>query len=312
MAAGAVERKARLKRSAFVVGFLAPATLVYSIFVLWPLLQTFQLGFYRWKGLSKKRTYIGLENFQSLASDENYRGALTNNLALLVFGGLTLVFLGVGIAHALADKSRIAKVTRALYLFPHVASAVVAAIIWSFLVNPSFGLIAKGGKSLGLPIPSDGILATAPWAKATVFAAFVWHALGFFVMLFSAGIESLDREIIEASELDGSSGMNRFWKITWPMLWPLKRVAAVYAVSNVMNLFVIVFVLTQGGPDGATESLLRYLWQKNYDGVFGYVAAMGAVNLVIALLLAGVALLAVGPNPERGRKTGSALTGGAA
>ena len=285
----------------FILSFLLPAVLLYGVFVVNPLIQTFILGFYRWKGVSKKVKFVGLENYDSIFHDSTFWSALTNNLLLLVVGGLILVGAGVGIAAAMQGKDRVAKSVRAIYLFPQVISMVVVAIIWRFMFNPSFGLVTKTGETLHVPLPDAGILASPNWAKMAILIAFVWHGIGFYVMLFGAGIQSIDTEVIEAAELDGSFGWHRFRKVIWPLLWSVKKVATVYVVSNVTNLFGLVFIMTQGGPDHATDSLLYLLYDRNSQSLYGYAAAMGAVNFVVAMLLSGLVLVLTGRNPERTR-----------
>lgn len=288
-------------RTLFILSFLMPAVLLYGVFVVYPLIQTFILGFYRWKGVSAKITFIGLDNYKSILTDDVFWKALTNNLLLLVVGGLVLIGAGVGIALAMQGQDRVAKSVRAIYLFPQVVSMIVVAIIWRFMFNPAFGLVPKAGEAMKIAMPEAGILATPNLAKLAILIAFVWHGIGFYVMLFGAGIQSIDTEVIEAAELDGSSGWHRFSKVIWPLLWSVKKVATVYVVSNVTNLFGLVFIMTQGGPDHATDSLLYLLYDRNSQSLYGYAAAMGAVNFVVAMALSGLVLVLTGKNPERTR-----------
>jgi N-acetylglucosamine transport system permease protein len=238
-----------------------------------------------------------MENFQRIASDDVFWTALKNTLLLLAGSLFALFALGILVAFALQERTRASKVLRSTILFPQVISLVVVAILWMFLYNPSYGLLTKGiylGWSQPLGVRSQALPA--------VWIAFLWWALGFYAMLFSAGLKSIPEEIGEAAALDGSVGGHRFWKITWPLLWSTKRIAATYIVANVMNIFALVVLMTSGGPDRATETLLTYLYEQAFkNSQFGYASALAVVNLLIALSLAGLAFLVFRRNPEASR-----------
>lgn len=294
-----MQRKGRV---AFIVSFLAPATLLYGSLVCIPLIQAFKLSLYSFKGVSSKRSYIGLENYSNLAKDEVYIQALKNNIWLLVVTGIAVMVLGLLLAHAAQGSSPTAKVLRAVYLFPQAISLVVVAIIWQFLYNPSFGLIDSVAKFLHLPIPKDGWLGDPKTALPAVAIAFVWYVLGFYIMLFAAGIKNISEDVFEAAHLDGADGWTRFRKVTWPLLWSVKRVAVTYVAINVLNVFALVFVMTGGGPDRRTESILTYLYEagfKNYQ--FGYASAIAVVNFVVAMVVSLFILWMLRKNPEGAR-----------
>jgi N-acetylglucosamine transport system permease protein len=290
-------------RVRFITAFLSPAVILYGLFVCVPLLMSFYFAMFRWKGVSPKMIYVGLKNFPQVLKDPVSHTAALNQLLMLVIGGLLLITLGITIAHALQEKSRIGRSVQAIMLFPQVISMVVVAVIWRFMWNPSFGLLYKSATQMHLPIPKDGVLGIYGWANAAVLVAFVWHALGFYVMLFSAGLRNLDTEVLEAAEMDGSSGLHRFKTITWPLLWSVKRVAMVYVVSNVMGTFALVKLMTNAGPDNATNVFLTYIHQKGWEqSQMGQAATIAVFSFAASLLLGMIAMSLVGPNPERVRR----------
>jgi len=292
---------AKRGRTGFIIAFLSPAVLLYGFFVVWPLLQAFYYSLFRWKGLSPNKTFIGLENFQNLVKDEAFHKAVWNNLAILVVGGFAILVLGVLLAHGLQSNSRPIRALRGLYLFPQVVSLVVVAIIWQFMYDPSSGLLTKGAGAVGL----DGFtkpLADSSQALGAVGIAFVWYSLGFYVMLFSAGLKQIPEEVNEAAELDGSRGWHRFWAVTWPMLWPVKRIATIYIVINVLNIFALVWVMTGGGPNRATETLLTLLYKTAFkDSLYGYGTSVAVANFIIAMAFAVVLMFLFRKNPEERR-----------
>lgn len=290
------------RRNLFIASFLAPAVAFYGLFVVYPLAQAFALSMYRWRGVSSKKTFVGLDNFQRLWNDEVFWRALKNNLWLLGFAGCSLILLGIALAHGMQTKGRISKLLRSVYLFPQVISMVIVAVLWMFLYNPSFGLVDAGLHAIHVPTPENGWLGDASLALPAVAIAFIWYALGFYVMLFSAGLNGIAAEVYEAAELDGAKGLYRFWKVTWPLLWSIRKVAVVYVAINVMNIFALPFLMTRGGPDRATETLLTYLYEQGFTNFqFGYATALAVANFIIVMGISGLLLFLFRKNPEGAR-----------
>lgn len=287
----------------FILGFLAPAAILYGGLVVWPLLQTFRLSLFTASGLSTRTTYVGTKNFARLAEDEAYRQSLSNTMWMLVVAAVVLIAGGVGLAHLCIGQSRSAKALRATILLPQVMSLVIVAILWMFLLNPSFGPADALVRLIGLEPPQSGWLGDPNTALPSVTAAFIWYALGFYVLLFTAGLRQIPEEIGEAAELDGAHGWFRFRRITWPLLWSIKRIAVTYVVINVMGVFALVQIMTTGGPDRSSESLLTYLFEQGFrNSQFGYAAAIAVANFVLAMGLSLSVLAWFRRSPEVSRR----------
>ncbi len=287
----------------FILGFLAPAAMLYVGLVLWPLIQTFRLSLFTTSGLSSKVNYVGAKNFERLAADEAYRQTLSNGLWMLVVSGVFLIAGGVALAHLSVGNQRTARALRATILIPQVMSLVVVAILWMFLFNPSFGPVDAIVRLMKIEPPRSGWLGDPGTALPSVTAAFIWYALGFYALLFTAGLRQIPEEIGEAAELDGARGWFRFRKITWPLLWSVKRIAVTYVVINVMNVFALVQIMTTGGPDRSSESLLTYLYEQGFrNSQFGYAAAIAVANFLLAMILSLGVLFWFRRSPEVGRR----------
>jgi N-acetylglucosamine transport system permease protein len=284
------------------LSYVAPAAILYGVFVIWPLIQSFGLALYRWRGVSAQRTFVGFDNFRQLRDDPAFWTAIQNNLWLFVIAGSVLVASAVALAHVMQSRNRLTTAVRGIYLFPQVISMVVVATLWMFLYKPNDGLIDAGLKAVGMSGPKLGWLGSPSLALPAVAVAFIWFALGFYVMLFSAGLRQIPDEVNEAASLDGAFGLKKFLHVTWPMLWSVKRVAIVYLLTNVINIFALVFLLTQGGPDRRTEVMLTYLYEQAFrNSQFGYATAMAVVNFLIAMTLSGLIMLWFRRNPEASR-----------
>ena len=293
----------KLSRNLFIATYLFPAVALFGTFVVYPLFQAFAFSFYRWKGISAKRTYIGWDNYKELASDSVFWRTLVNGGWILIVAGFVIFSAGLLIAHGAKGKSKGAKLLRTIYLFPQVVSMVVVAILWSFLLNPTYGLLTGSLKAMHLEGWTRTWLSDSQTALPSVTAAFIWYALGFYIMLFSAGLETIPGEVNEAAELDGSTGLHRFWQITWPMLWSIKRVAATYIVINVMNIFAIVYLMTTGGPDRGTEVMLTYLYEQAFTNFrFGYATSLAIANFAVAMLLSVTIMVVMRRDPQEPRR----------
>jgi ABC-type sugar transport system permease subunit len=285
-------------RTAFIVSFLAPAVAIYGLFVLYPLVQAFSFALYRWRGVSAHRTFVGTKNFADLAKDEAFRTAAFHNIELLIFGGAAIIAIAIAVAHALKSEKPAIQVLRGVVLFPQMVSLVAVATLWTFLFNPQFGPL----KGLLPLFHVDSWLGNSRTALPAVGTTFVWYALGFTIMLFSAGLKALPEEVMEASELDGATGFRRFREVTWPMMWSVKRVAIVNISIAVMNVFALVYLMTQGGPDRASEVMLTYLYENGFvDFQVGYATAIAVANFVIVMVLSVAILFFTRRNPEVSR-----------
>ncbi|HET6382567.1 MAG TPA: sugar ABC transporter permease [Armatimonadota bacterium] len=288
------------QRALFILLFLLPASTLYGVFVLLPLGQALVFSLYRWRGVSEHRVFVGTENFRRLFGDPVFWDALGHNLILLIFAGGVIIILALAIAHAMRSRG---KLLRSVYLFPQVMSLVVVAILWTFIYNPTFGLLNGALRELHIGAHTIAWLGNSSTALAAVAIAYIWQALGFYTMLLSAGIQTIPGEVLEAARLDGAEGLTLLRRITLPMLWAVLRVAIIYLAISTLNIFALVFLMTAGGPDRHTEVMLTYLYEQAFtNSDFGYATALAIANLVIVMAISGVILGVFGRNPQESRK----------
>jgi ABC-type sugar transport system permease subunit len=294
-------------RTAFIVTYLAPAALLYGVFVIWPVLQAIGFSLFKWSGLSSKKTFVGLDNFKQLFHDSVFWEALLHNAWIFVFGGGAILIVGIAVAHGTQGEGRLTKVLRSVYLFPNIMSLVVVAILWEFVYDPHIGLVTSltnlfGGSHASAPgavVQNTSILGNPAKALPAVIITFVWFSVGFYIMLFSAGIRQIPQEVAEASKLDGAEGLFRFRKITLPLLWSVGRISVIYLVINTLNVFALVFLMTQGGPDRKTEVMLTYLYEQAFvNSDYGAATALAMANFVIVMAVSGVVLRLTRKDPS--------------
>jgi len=267
-----------LKRNGFLLACLLPGLVLYCTLVLVPFARTIELSGFRFSGVSTNRKFVGLDNFGKLWESEPFWWAIRNSVTMLLIVGPIILVISMLLAHAAQGTSRLARLMRTVYLFPNLISLVAAALIWRNIYNPSVGLL----RGIGLPGPQNGWLGDLETAFPAFSVAFAWVTLGFYTMLFSAGLAGIPAEVHEASELEGAHGFSKYVLITRPLLWSVRRVASVHITIAALGVFALVNVMTDGEPSGRTQSILNYLYRMmTIEGEFGKAAALGVVMMVI-------------------------------
>ena len=298
----ALSRKTDRKRTVFIVAYLAPAALFYLALVILPLIQAFQYSLYAWSGSSSRATFIGLQNFEKLFHDSQFWNALRHNVWIIFVGGFFIIAVSLGVAHLLSGKGTINRLLRGVVLFPQMMSLTIVAILWLFIYNYQSGLLNGTLVLLHLKGWRHTWLANPHYALAALTIAFAWYAVGFYAMLFSAGLSSIPTEVSEAAALDGATGWTKFVKITWDNLWAMKRIVAVHLTITVLNIFSLIY-LTENVGDPNTNVLLTYMYEKAFtDSELGYATAVAVANFIAAMLLSVIILKLIGRDPTEPRK----------
>lgn len=283
-----------------VAVFLLPAVALYGTFFLLPMAQAFYVAMFRWSGMSQHREFVGLENFHKLlgfgishgqraASDPLFWKALGHNIEFMIVSLLVIIPLALFFGTMLSGQLRGATGYRAIYLFPNVISVVAVAVLWSFIYHPQFGLL-----NLVAGSPHNGWLGEPKTALPCIIATSIWYSLGFYIVLLLAGIQSIPRTFYEAAEIDGAAGWQQFRHVTIPLVWEILKLAIVYLVIHTINIFGLVYIMTDTNPTEHTHTLLTYLYQKAFsESNFGYATAIGVVvfMLIFALSLALMRLM---------------------
>ncbi|MGC8862979.1 MAG: carbohydrate ABC transporter permease [Armatimonadota bacterium] len=279
------------EKYAAIAVFLGPAVVLYAGFLLLPMAQAFYVALFRWRGVSMSKQFVGVDNFRRLLTgDPIFWQCLWHNLAFLLVSLVVIVPLALFFAAALAGRVRGAHTYRAIYLFPNVISIVAVAALWSFVYHPTFGILNALLKSLGLERFVTGWLGEPKTALPCIIVTSIWYSLGFYIVLLLAGIQSIPRSFFEAAWIDGAGTWQSFRHVTIPLVWEILKLAVIYLIIHTINIFGLVWVMTEGGPNFHTETLLTYLYRLAFiESNFGYATALGVVVFVIIF---GVSLTA--------------------
>ncbi len=269
--------------------FLLPALLLYSAFVVIPILQVVGYSFYSWdNGIAQE--FVGLANYARLGSDHVFWAALGHNA---IWVALTLAFpllVGLLLASILAERSpRTIRILSAIYFIPRTIPLVVAGIIWGWIYNPLFGLLNHGLDLVGLGSFAGAWLAEESTALVSLNVVGAWTFFGFCVVIYLGAIQSIDPSLYEAAEIDGAGWWRKFRDITVPLLKNTSVFLGLYAAIEAMRFFDLIWVTTQGGPGYATEVLTTHVYKTFFlVGDFGYAAVLSVVLLIIVLGLSAL------------------------
>jgi N-acetylglucosamine transport system permease protein len=284
----------------FIIGFLAVPVALYGTFVVAAYIQTFQLSLTSWSGLGPIE-YIGFDNFVKLWHDDLFWKSVRHNLFLLlllplitIFIALVFAFLlnvGGGFSRGVTRGVWGSKFYRVIFFFPQLLALAIVAVIFGRVFAPD-----KSGLINGLMPDSFKpwlFLADEQWALTCILSVLVWQAIGFYVVLFSAGLGSISQEIYEAAALDGATRITLFFRITVPLLWSTIQVAWIYLGIAAFDAFALVNIMTvdRGGPDGATSVLALMIYRNAFEySQAGYASALGVVLFFLTLTFAALTL----------------------
>jgi raffinose/stachyose/melibiose transport system permease protein len=265
---------------------LAPALLVFSVFVVYPVLYSLGFSLTKFQGFGQPE-FIGLENYRTLASDAFFWQSLQNTVVILIVSVSLLVPASFGLALLLRRRIPGGGALRALVFGPAIIAPILVGLIWIFILDPKIGLLNRTLEQAGIPpIAWIGGDVLTPFAVSLVF---VWSSIGFAMTIFYAGLQSLPHDVMEASEIDGATGWQQVRFVTIPMLRQTFAIVTILLITNVFKIFELVYMLTGGGPVHRSETLVSYMYFVTFTNQqYG----LGMAIAVIVTLLGGIVSVA--------------------
>ncbi len=275
--------------------FLIPALLVLGLTVFWPAFQAFYLSFFSYDLLQSPQ-WVGLKNFQRLWTDSGFWQTLKNTLLYILIAVPILVTTPLALAILVNQKRKGMHWFRTAYYVPVVISMVVAGIAWKWLYSET-GLLNQGLKYIVSLILPEFTFPSIPWLTSPNFALFsviavtIWKGLGYYMVIYLAGLQSIPEELYEAASLDGSEGWRKHWDITLPLMKPYLILVAVISAISATKVFEEIYVMTQGGPRNSSKTIVYYLYEQAFQNLeIGYACTIGLVLFGIILGLSVVRL----------------------
>lgn len=273
------------KREGYKYGYTLPAMLFVVVMIIFPIIYTVRISFYNWTmSALVPPEWVGLRNYAALLADERFWKSVYHTV-YFSFSALVLeVVLGVAIAILISRKMRFANLVKALFLLPMVATPVAVGLVWMLILEPSIGIANKMLAFANMPVLKW--LASPSQVIPSLIIVDVWEWTPMVALIVMAGLTTLPSEPYEAAEVDGASGWQKFIYITLPLLKQTILVAAILRFIDVFKAFDIIYVMTQGGPNMASETL----------AIFGYLTGfqyyeLGMASSIIVIFLALMLLL---------------------
>ncbi len=276
----------RTQDNLIIALFLLPALILFLLFVIFPIFQSVYYSFFNWKGFGPAVDLVGLNNFKKILSDRVFLLALRNGLFIIAFSLLLQLPLSLGLA-VLVGRNLPGRVFfRTIFFMPYVLSEVITAIMWLFLYNPD----PERGFLNAVLVLFPGTKAQ-PWLGNTdtvllaVFIALTWKYFGFHMLLYLTGLQNIPTEIEEAGRIDGANSFQSFFYITLPLLSSTIRTSVYLSVLGSIQQFILVWIMTKGGPVNASETLATYMYRFGFVRFqLGYGSAVAIYMFLICLI----------------------------
>lgn len=280
----ALARKRNLQKNLVAYSFIAPNFLGFAVFTLGPIIFAFILAFLNWDG-SNPITFAGLQNFIDLLDDDQFKTALFNTIWYTAGTVPLTMACALALAILLNQKIRGRNFFRSVSFFPYVASLVAVAVVWNMIFNPSKGPVNMVLSLLGVKnLP--GWSASKDWAMITVILFSVWKNMGYYMIIYLAGLQGISPELYEAGDLDGANRWHKFRYITLPQLAPTSFFVLIMLTIQCFKVFDQILMLTQGGPGTSTLVLVYNIYNTAFiSWDLGSASAIALVLFAIVLTI---------------------------
>ncbi|MBV9565266.1 MAG: sugar ABC transporter permease [Bradyrhizobium sp.] len=272
-------------RLAVLVLFLPPALLLFTLFVVLPIGEAAWYSGFNWNGFGRPTNWIGFDNYRFVLQTRAFWLALRNNGLIIVVSLLIQLPLALALALMLAERFRGAVALRMLFFLPYILAEIATGLIFSFVYDGDYGLVASIWRLFGAETPH--LLASTDTAMLAVLIVIVWKYFGFHMMLFIAALQGMDRSLIEAARVDGATRAQLLRHVVIPWLYPTIRLSVFFAIVGSLQLFDLVMPLTRGGPADSSNTLVSFLYNNGISRMrVGYGSAVGVILFVICVSFA--------------------------
>ena len=262
--------------------FILPILLVFGLFRIYPSIETLVYSFFDINLVAKTMKPVALKNLLLLAQDATFLKAIRNTLVFALYIVVVSTVLGLVLASLFSSRTRGSAVFKAVYFAPYITSTVAAAVVWTFLYNPRFGLFNSLLELLHLP--GRSWLTSSKEALTSIIIFSIWKTVGYNMVIFIAGLQSIPDSFYEAAIIDGAGPARRFFSISIPLVAPTTIFVVMYNTILALKVFDQVFVLTAGGPADATTVVVLQIYKQAFENYrFGYAASMAFVLFVIII-----------------------------
>lgn len=267
---------------------LAPAVILFIIFMIIPTINVFWMSMFKWGGLVNNKKFVGLDNFKMLLKDSNFLKSFQNTIFLLVIVTIvTMILVIISAAILVREDTKFKNFFRIIFYFPNILSVVVISAIFSAILDPNQGIVNSTLNFLNLNSLTRMWLGDQKVVIWCIAFAMIWQAVGYYMVMYMSSISGISISLYESASLDGATAVQQFFKITLPLVWNTIRTTLTFFVISTINLsFLFVKVMTSGGPDGSSEVFLSYMYKQAYsNSSYGYGMTIGVVVFIFSFVL---------------------------
>ncbi|MCI2048102.1 MAG: sugar ABC transporter permease [Lachnospiraceae bacterium] len=267
--------------------FILPSLAIFMVFMIVPIFMGLYISFTDYDGF-KKMDFVGVQNYVDMFKDSYFLVSFKNNIFYTLFTVPATLILALLLAVAVNRGIRGSAVFKTLFFFPYITSMVAVGIIWTLLFNPTVGPINNLLRSFGISNPPGWLLSTT-WALPAVMIVTVWKWMGYYMIIFLAGLQGIPKQLYEAAEVDGAGRVKKFFNITLPLLSPTTFLVLILLIINSFQVFDLINIMTEGGPGRATNVLVYRIYQEGFKYMhFGYASAEAYFLFAIILIVTGI------------------------
>jgi raffinose/stachyose/melibiose transport system permease protein len=273
--------------TATIVLFLLPTLVMLGVFVVWPIFSSFELSLYEWNGIDPVRTPVGLENWSRLLADGVFWRAFQNNLVVVIFSIVIQMPLGMALAILLERGGRrfLFRVFKTVYFFPMLMSSVAIGILFKYIYDPSFGIVNEFLEGVGLQ--GQSWLGETHLALFAVIAVICWQFTPFYMILFLAALNGINEDMRDAARIDGANELQYYRFVALPLVQGTVRTAILLSLIGSLKYFDLIWVMTEGGPNNASELMATYMYKKAFPSFdMGYGSAIASALFIIVMVIA--------------------------
>ncbi len=267
--------------------FISPQLLGLFLFVLFPVVASVYLCFTQWNFIDFP-VWVGLDNFKTVFADRVFYKAVGNTAVYLVLTVPLTMLVSLTLAILTNRPSKLLKFYRAAFFLPMVTSTVSIALVWFWIYEPTSGILNQTLRFIGISEPPSWLLDVF-WSKIAVVIMSIWLKMGYYYIIFDAGIKNIPKVLYEAAEMDGATSFQKIKKIMIPLLSPVMFFVSIMLFIDVFNMFNEVYIMTKGGPDFSTYTLVMYIYFSAFGGRFNM--GQAAVGSMVLFLFVGVITL---------------------
>ncbi|MBI5554358.1 MAG: sugar ABC transporter permease [Elusimicrobia bacterium] len=266
--------------------FVLPALIFFGVFVIYPFIKNFLITFYSWDGINEMK-FVGLEQYKKALFQSPDFWKPIKNAAFLALMGITVQNgLALLLAWIVDKELKGARFYRVIFFIPPMLSFVVIGFLWKWILEPNQGILNIFLKNIGLGKWALAWLGLRETALPTVAMVNIWASFGWGFVMFLAALQGIERDIYEAARIDGANNFQEFWKITFPLLLPIITSVSILTILGAMQQFDLIYVMTGGGPAGATEVPVNQMYMQAFqNGMWGYATTLGVLLGVILFLI---------------------------